>query len=76
MVSASLNCCMLCISTSFQVLRAPESNILGQTLGLNVLILFLTPLMLQTSDLERSDRNCHFKSDNYILILKMPMLEE
>ena len=29
-------------------------------------ILFLTPPILQTSDLERSDRNFHFKSDNYI----------
>ena len=33
------------------------------------------PPMLQTSDLEKSDRNCHFKSDNYILILVMLILE-
>ena len=32
--------------------------------------------MLQTSDLERSDRNCHLKSDNYILIPKTTMPEE
>ena len=47
-------------------------NIVIQTSGLPVLILFLKPTMLQTLDLERSDRNCHFKSDNYILILRMP----
>ena len=41
----------------------------------SVSILFLTPPMLQNSDLERSDQNCHFKSDNYILIPRMPMLE-
>ena len=29
--------------------------------------------MLQTSDLEKYDRNCHFKSDNYILMQIMPM---
>ena len=50
-------------------------NILGQTLDLNMSIVFLTPPMLQTLDLERSDQNCHFKSDNYILILRMPMPE-
>ena len=39
-------------------------------------ILFLMPPMSQTSDLERSGRNCHFKSDNYILIPRMPMPED
>ena len=29
--------------------------------------LFLMPPMLQTSDLDRYDRNCHFKSDNYVI---------
>ena len=33
------------------------------------------PPMLQTSDWERSDGNCHFKSDNYILIPRMSMPE-
>ena len=32
--------------------------------------------MLQTSDLEQSDRNCHFKSNNYIIIPRMPMPED
>ena len=35
--------------------------------------LFLTPPMSQTSDLERYYRNCHFRSDNYILIPRKPM---
>ena len=47
-----------------------------QTSGLHVSILFLTPPMLQTSDFERSDRYCHDKSDNYILIPRMPMPED
>ena len=46
-----------------------------QTLDLHLSILFLTPPMLQTSDLERYDQNCHFKSDNYFLIRRMPMPE-
>ena len=47
-----------------------------QTSGLHVSILFLTPPMLQTSDLERSDQNCHFKSYNYIIKRRMPMPED
>ena len=43
---------------------------------IKVSILFLTPPMLQTSELERSDQNCHFKSDNYNLIPRMPMPED
>ena len=43
-------------------------NIFRQTSDLHVSILFLTPPKLQTSDLERSEQNCHFKSDNYIII--------
>ena len=43
-----------------------------QNSGLHVLIFFLTPPMLQTSDLERSDQNCYLKSNNYIIIPRMP----
>ena len=50
-------------------------NIFRQTSGLLVSILFLMPRKLQTSDLERSDQNWHFKSDNYIKIPRMPMPE-
>ena len=57
------------------IFKLDPINILGQTLGLNVSILFLMPPILQTSDLERSDQNCHFKYDNYILITRMPMPE-
>ena len=39
-------------------------------------ILFLMTPMLQTSDLERSDRYCHYKSDNYIIIPKMRRYEK
>ena len=34
------------------------------------------PPMSQTSDLERYYQNCHFKSDNYILIPRKPMPED
>ena len=47
-----------------------------QTSDLHVSILFLTPLRLQTSDFERSDQYCHYKTDNYIIIPRMPMHED
>ena len=46
-----------------------------QTSDLHVPILFLTPPMLQTWDLERPDQNYHFKSNNYIFIPRMRMPE-
>ena len=41
-----------------------------------MLNLFLTPPMLQTSDFERSDRYCNYKSDNYIKVPRMAMPED
>ena len=51
--------------------KVDKDDIFGQTLDLHVSILFLTPPMLQTSDFERSERYCHYKSDNYITIPRM-----
>ena len=58
-VNKNVKCPINVISSKFdQFHRRPD--ILGQTLDLKVSNLFLTPPMLQTSDLDRNDQNCHF----------------